>query len=259
MIRIIDSKIINRNALSKDIFSLVLSAPEIAAAASPGNFVEIKVSHDTAPLLRRPFSIGNVVDGNGIEIVYKTVGIGTEMLSRKNLGDAVSIIGPLGNHFKTDKAGAALLVAGGIGLPPIMYLAGELKKEGKPFGIVFGARSEADIIYRDELEELTRDVIFVTEDGSKGEKGLVTTYMPKMISSLRKSHENVEAFSCGPTPMLKAVAACCAQNGIEAQVSLETYMACGFGACMGCIVDTIDGYKRVCKEGPVFDAKKVVF
>ena len=235
-----------------------------AGDAAPGQFIMLKVNHGVYdPLLRRPFGIYKVFfDGlpggegrTGIEILYKVVGRGTEILAGLVPDETVDILGPLGNGFPTPKPGEkSLLVAGGIGIAPIHLLALSCKKEAT---VIFGARDKSEAPLTADIEALGIDVKTVTEDGSAGVKGLVTDIL---AGEIRKASV---IYACGPTGMLKAVAGMALGAGVRAYVSLENSMACGVGACLGCAVKRAGiakknkRYQMVCSEGPVFNSTEI--
>jgi dihydroorotate dehydrogenase electron transfer subunit len=199
--------------------------------------------------LRRPFGIV-ALEGGLAEICYKIVGKGTKALTRVRVGDAISVTGPCGRGFSLPEKGrTSVLVAGGYGVGPLMGLASGL---GGDVRFYYGAKAERDLLYIDELGALGAKVVVTTEDGSAGEKGLVTSALERDLDTL----ERAALFSCGPHGLLEAVARIGEARGIPTQVSTEEYMACGIGVCMGCVSKKADGgFARTCKDGPVFDAK----
>ncbi len=211
----------------------------------PGQFVMLQVNSSMDPFLRRPFGI--LAAGGGVlEIFYRLKGDGTLAMSKATRGDVVEVLGPLGNGFSVAaSASEHILIAGGTGLPPIWSLAQSLDA----CRLIVGARTAADMPLRERLEQMD-GVEMVTEDGSLGRKGLVTDLIGDQIGA-------AQIYACGPTPMLRAISA--KVGRVPCQVSLEERMGCGFGVCSGCVVMTVDGNKRVCKEGPVFDAAQIVW
>jgi dihydroorotate dehydrogenase electron transfer subunit len=278
-------------------FHLVLRAPQIAPLIQPGQFAHVRILPLKDALLRRPFSIFQVAGGT-FSILYKTVGKGTEALSRMHAGEEVSIIAPLGHGFSVPKSGGEipLLVAGGYGMAA-MYL---LAQRSPQKGIVFvGGRRRVDILCEKEFAALGWDVRVTTEDGSHGEKGLVTQ---PLLAELRRSRGNeaqikkaesglprrsaaeagkrkaemsqslltsaamerkLKIYACGPTPMLKAAGKIAEDFNVPAELSMDEHMCCGVGVCLTCVipVKTGDGweYQRTCTEGPVFDSCKIVW
>jgi dihydroorotate dehydrogenase electron transfer subunit len=239
-------------------FRVVMRAPEIAAAAQPGQFVHLRVLPMTDALLRRPFSIYQA-SGEDISILYKTVGKGTDVLARMGPGEALSLIGPLGHGFTVPQAGGEtpLLVAGGYGMAAMYLLAERSPQKGIAF---VGGRRRVDILCEDEFQRLGWDVRVTTEDGSHGEKGLVTQ---PLLTELKRTTAGRKLFACGPTAMLKAVAKIAEEFNVPAELSMDEHMCCGVGVCLTCVipVKTADGwdYQRTCTEGPVFDSREVLW
>ena len=196
----------------------------------------------------------------GIEVLYEVVGKGTELLSRKRPGDTVDVIGPLGNGFSVQRTArsaqrTAVLVAGGIGVAPLVALAEELKKKKIRTMVIIGAKTKSHILCEDEFKSLGCEVKITTEDGSKGTRGLATDLLRNTQYAIPNT-----LYACGPAAMLKSVAKIAEAKRVPCQVSVEERMACGVGACLGCPVKVkIGGYKMVCKDGPVFDAKEIAW
>ena len=228
----------------------------LAKNSSPGQFLNVKVSDKgTDPLLRVPLGISRITK-KGIGLLYKVVGAGTEELSLKKKGEALDILGPLGTPFNTagnGKKQEAILVAGGHGIAPLYALAEELLKKKNKVAVFMGASTKGYIVLAKEMKSLGCDVKIATEDGSLGKKGYVTCLLAEHLSRQKAdSRKPTAIYACGPRPMIAAVAREAARNGVVAQVSLDAYMACGIGVCLGCAVKTKTGYKMVCKDGPVF-------
>lgn len=236
-----------------------LLAPEIAAAAQPGQFVQIRLGDEktTDPLLARPISIYRIDSpGSSIDLIYKTVGRGTRMLAGIISGATLEIIGPLGKGFTLPehirKVG---LIAGGVGMPPLYCLAAKLRAVNPdlPITLFYGGRSRTDLLELDSWERLGVEVYAATEDGTYGEQCLVTRVLLEKISAEKFDY----CAACGPKPMLKAVREIALANRISGELSLEAHMACGVGACLGCTCKTEQGYRRVCVDGPVFPLEEV--
>lgn len=246
-------------------FHMGLSCTEGFETAIPGQFVTLRANRQQTPLLRRPFSIHRLIRENnsvrGVEILYRAVGTCTRHLSTLVKGDRVNILGPLGNGFPTSNIGRSYLVAGGIGVAPMIFLAETLQKtRTEPSGdIMFlGGRTKEDLLCTDEFQRAGMSVQLSTDDGSLGYKGLVTDLLEKAVATKRPDW----IFACGPMPMLKTVARFAQSNHIPCQVSIETLMACGLGVCLGCAMDdnkVTEKYRHVCIDGPVFDAATLTF
>ena len=212
----------------------------------PGQFVNIRVQ---GQFLRRPISVCNVEPSlNNAEplltIIYKVVGVGTEAMSHLPVGTQLDVLTVLGNGYDLTKAGnAPLLVGGGVGVPPMYMLARQLREMGKTVRVILGFNTKDEVFYEEEFRALGCDVTVTTVDGSHGIKGFVTNALDGQQSYY---------YTCGPLPMIKALIQAAGTNG---EVSMEERMGCGFGACMGCTIQTTQGPKRVCKEGPVFPAE----
>ena len=249
------AKILSQNKIADEIYSMWIET-SAAKEAKPGQFIDVYVNDDSK-LLPRPISICEVKD-DSLRIVYRVVGGGTKIMSTYKEGDEIQITGPLGNGFDM-KDGKAILVGGGIGIPPMVELAKNLsEKIGKENVIsVMGYRDEIFLV--DELEQFST-VVIATEDGSTGTKGTV-------IDALNENGVDGDVlYACGPIPMLKALKDWANEKGIECQISLEERMACGIGACLACVCKTKEKdehsnvcNKRICKDGPVFDANEIDF
>lgn len=237
-------------------FLLKLQSATSLPKMLPGQFAELRVDHTAGVLLRRPISINYVdTETNEIWFLVQQVGPGTRGLANLKEGDTVNVVLPLGNGFTlpVDKNKKVLLVGGGVGTAPLLYLAHELKAMGldeKQITFLFGARTFNDLT---EIEEFKKygSVYITTEDGSMGEKGLVTQH--SVLNTLTLDW----IYVCGPTPMMKAVAKYAHKNEISCEVSLENKMACGLGACLCCVESTPKGNLCVCKEGPVFNINQL--
>ena len=221
----------------------------------PGQFVEVRVDNSPSTFLRRPISINNVdYDRNELWLLVAAVGDGTRQLQKLQKGDRLNCMLPLGNSFTmpTDSAQKVLLVGGGVGVAPLLYFGKRIKAMGGEPTFLLGARSTKDVLERELFEQVGR-VFITTEDGSEGEKGFVTNH-----SVLAQEHFD-RISTCGPKPMMMAVARYAFKNDIECEVSLENKMACGVGACLCCVEKTVEGNKCVCKEGPVMNIKKLTW
>ena len=220
----------------------------------PGQFVEVRVDGSPSTFLRRPISI-NFVDreNNELWLLVATVGEGTKQLAKLKFGDVLNCVLPLGNGFTPAKTGEkVLLVGGGVGVAPLLYMGAEMKRQGIEPTFLLGARTANDLLMLPIFNMFGRAYV-TTEDGSMGEKGFVTNH-----SILAEEYFD-RISTCGPTPMMKAVARYARQNNVDCEVSLENLMACGLGACLCCVEKTTEGNLCVCKDGPVFNIKKLLW
>jgi dihydroorotate dehydrogenase electron transfer subunit len=275
--------VLTNEKVARGVFLMRLHAPEIAAAVWPGQFINVKVSPEQDaksklppatchlpsatcfPLLRRPFSVCEADRQAGtIALLGKIIGPGTEALARHRPGTILSVIGPLGRGFDlSNTAGAIALVAGGVGVAPMPILAMELASRGIQFDALLGSRTADEIWGERELAALGGEVHVATDDGSAGEKGLVTALLANWLQE--NAGAAMQVFACGPMPMLAAVAKLCREAQVPAQLAIETMMGCGFGICMGCPVEPAAGvqqfgrYYLACLEGPVFSAEAIRF
>ena len=254
------AEIIRAETLAPDICRLTMLAPEIAAAARPGQFVMLRAAALSDPLLRRPFSIHQVTASGWVQILFKVVGKGTALLARLAPGMKVDILGPLGNRFDLQRQGKYCLVGGGMGIAPLYFLARELQRSNPPEAVVplLGARTGSELQpLADDFTALGLEPLLATDDGSLGHHGLVIDLLANL-----SQEEPWRVYCCGPYPMMRAVVRFCREKGISCQVSLETMMACGVSACLGCAIPAADlsgPYKHVCKDGPVFDAEAIAW
>ncbi len=246
--------------LSPGVQLMRLHCPELADSIEPGQFFDLAVPGDSTHLLRLPFSYACADRASGeVEFAFRIRGEGTERLASLSEGTPTDLLGPAGRGWTVPEGTRrALLVAGGRGVVTLVALAEELHRRSVPFHVVQGASTAAGIVYTARLEELAGGgaaVRPVTEDGSVGTAGLASEVACELIAS----GDCDAVFACGPDGMMAAVAAACAASGVPCQVSMERLMACGFGACTTCLVDTRHGRKGACKEGPVFDAQEVLW
>lgn len=238
-------KIIKNNKIAKDVFKMILEG-DTTNITNAGQFINIELED---LYLRRPISICDY-DDNTITVIYKVVGQGTEKMSNLEAGHELDILTGLGNGFETSNSGdKPLIIGGGVGTPPMYRLCKNLISEGKKPNVILGFNSKEDIFYKEEFEKLGVEVYISTVDGSVGVKGFVTDIM-KTIK------DYTYFYACGPMVMLKAI---CEEANVSGEVSLEERMGCGFGACMGCTIQTKKGNKRVCREGPVFNKEDLIW
>ena len=242
---------------------LALEAPQIVAAAVPGQFVHVKVPALEMSALRRPFSIFNAEDGK-LELLYKTVGRGTAALNAAKVGDTLEVMGPLGHGFPTTCSGTPLLVGGGFGVAPLYFLARMLIQRVGDGDVAapklfVGGRTKADLLALDRFEKLGVEIHPATNDGSAGVKGLVTDPLDDEMIALKGAGKAFELFACGPDPMLKAVAMRATGAKVPGWISMDRHMICGVGACYACIQKTVRGNSRCCIEGPIFRAEDLVW
>lgn len=251
MIRQERMTVVSQREIAKDIFEMTLQG-QIVQEMSPGQFVHIRVSDLLEPLLRRPISIANIQkETEEFTIIYRAQGRGTKVLSQKQVGDEVDVLGPLGNGFPVEAARegeTALLVGGGIGVPPLYELSKQLNAKGVRTIHVLGFQTEEVAFYEEEFTKLG-ETYYVTDDGSKGFKGFVTDLLNELNPDF-----NI-FYSCGPLPMLRALASMYEEK--KGYLSLEERMGCGIGACFACICKTEEGqekdYVKICSDGPVFE------
>ncbi|MFH1542667.1 MAG: dihydroorotate dehydrogenase electron transfer subunit, partial [bacterium] len=194
------------------------------------------------------------------ELLYEVVGQGTKLLSQTKVGTELDILGPLGNGFSIDNNKKLhIVVGGGMGVAPLMELTAKLKQPNSKIIVLIGANTKENALLEREFMDIADKVYVTTDDGSYGEKGFVTELLTGIQNNAMPTnlYEKTTIYACGPKPMLKAVAEIAAKKKIDCQVSVEQRMACGFGTCLGCVIETINGYKKVCEDGPVFNSKEI--
>ncbi len=272
------AEVVEQWQLARDTFLVRIASPELAAQILPGQFLMIRARQTTDPLLGRPFALYDTYTDRagrpaGIDVVYAVIGKMTTLMSHWQAGDEVEIWGPLGNGFAAPPAGRLLMVAGGIGQTPFLAVGQEAlgrktygqpsrKPEHLPTSVIlcYGARSADYLAGIEDFERAGIDVRIATDDGSRGHQGFVTDLLKQAL----ESNEPTTVYCCGPEPMMHAVSEIIAAAGVPGYVSLESPMACGFGACFSCVtrVRMDDGewdYRRTCVEGPVFPADRIMF
>lgn len=254
----VKAKLLEKEELIKGIFRYKVETKEIAQVAKPGNFIEIRVADTIEPFLRRPISLYKINPEEGtIEFIFQVKGKGTEILSKREIGEEIDILGPLGyGTFDGKDYKKVAIIGGGIGIFPLYELARRLK-ENAEVNTYLGFRSKDFVTLEKEFGEVSDQLVITTDDGSYAEKGFAIEFLKKDIEAGK-----IDAiYACGPLPMLKAVQQLSKEKNIPCQISLEERMGCGIGACLGCAVKIVSGeepyYAHVCKRGPVFDAKEV--
>jgi len=265
------AQVLDQNEVSTGIFLIRFKCETIAARARPGQFVHVQCGNGYDPLLRRPFSFHRIAAEDGwFELLYRVAGKGTKLLTLKQPGDTVNVLGPLGTGFDTnaDSVGGnpVLLVAGGMGIAPMLALAEEVLNQKRKLMFFLGAGSAGQIPRLDALAELGVNVRICTDDGSTGRKALVTEDVEHWLRE-QEAGKRFPVFGCGPQPMLQALQQLCRTFKLPLQIAVEERMACGIGACLSCVCRTSSSqlaesewkYVRVCKEGPVFSGDEVVF
>lgn len=255
------AKVLWNKKISSGCYQIGLTCSEHYSAAKPGQFIMLRLAQQSDPLLRRPFSIHNLIISNGqaegLELLYKVVGKGTAIMARQKPGDMVDILGPLGTGFIIPRQAKSIhVVAGGIGVAPLVFLASQLYRNKFDFStcrVFIGGRTKEDLLCRDDFVQLGLKVDTTTDDGSDGDQCLVTHPL-----ELAVDHNPPDMIvACGPMPMLACVIGIADKHRIPCQVSIETMMACGLGACLGCAVEgraDQGRYLHACLDGPVFDA-----
>ena len=247
-------KIEENREIARDYYELVLSTPELAKTdILPGQFLTIRISESPSPLLRRPFAFSGQ-EGTTCSMIYQRRGPGTDVLAGKRPGDRIDIIAPLGNSWpEPEKGETAILVAGGIGMGPILYFARKLKQKDLPFSLILGSRSSEFLPSADFTEGL--NPVITTDDGTSGIKGTVSEALAT------GEYTAPRFYACGPHPMMKAVHEYAVKLNAPCHVSMEQTIACGVGACMGCVIQLTgtDRFARVCADGPIFDSREIVW
>ncbi len=252
MKRIVTAKVYKNIQLNSTLKLMEVIAPEIAAEAVPGQFVNVKVTKGIAPLLRRPFGVADVcVPRGSITLIYRVIGEVTKQMTELKPGDKLSIVGPLGQGFDL-AATKPLIVGGGTGLAPLLMLAKFGFGNGRADLLIGGRNQEEVVCWQKLYQGNVENIYLTTDDGSMGTKG---TVMAELNDLLTKDYDCV--YVCGPAPMMRAVAEASSKAGKKCQVSLERYMACGLGACLACSCEGIGKRVKVCQDGPVFWAQEV--
>lgn len=251
--QIIDLIVSENRRLNEQYILLKLNALKPLPTILAGQFAQVKIDHSSTTFLRRPLSISYVdTDKNELWFLVQIVGDGTHKLSQLSVGQTLNTILPLGNSFTfpPQKNDTPLLIGGGVGVAPLLIYGKELHQKGYTCSFLLGARSQKDLLLLEKFAQYGT-IYTTTEDGTYGEKGYVTQH------SVLKNQQFTQIYTCGPTPMMKAVARYAHEHNINCEVSLENMMGCGFGACLCCVTDTTEGNLCVCTEGPVFNTNKL--
>lgn len=237
---------------------LITLRPEVKIKKPrPGNFFMVAVDTGLDPLLKRPFSVHRWIDGN-FQLLYRVVGKGTKILSEKKPGNSLDILGPLGKGFPVPKKDRqVILVAGGMGIAPIFAMAENIKNKN-PL-LFYGTKSKKDVFLLDSFRSIGIDPIISTDDGSLGRKGNIVRVLKNYLTRHSLPVTRYVLYACGPEIMLEALSDLASEFNIKGYIAMEQNMACGIGTCLGCIVKTRKGHKRVCKEGPVFPIEEIVW
>jgi dihydroorotate dehydrogenase electron transfer subunit len=274
MFRDVEARVIANTRLSADYNVIALAAPEIAQATQPGQFVMVKSARSADPLLRRPFSVFEMLRSNGrvegLTLLSKRIGVTTKILYDAVEGDTIACLGPLGRPFEiVDPPAEAWMVAGGVGLAPFATLGEALLSRGTTTTLFYGARTGAELFYLDWFKSRGIRLVLATEDGSTGDRARITGPLERELRQLESrlptpSRSDVMIYACGPEPMLEAVAHVAAKFGRPSQVSVERTMGCGMGGCYSCVIPVQDGpnghhYVRSCIAGPVFHGEDLVW
>ena len=250
-VTILENKLVNA-----EYYKLAFSSKRLAKNVQPGQFLNLSIENTRKILLRRPFSYYRIRDSK-IEILYEILGRGTALLARKKPGETVQVLGPLGKPFRRDLKGKKrVLVAGGVGVPPLVFLAETMGKEKESLILLIGCRSKKEVLSKRELSKVMGHILYATDDGSYGTKGFVTVLLHELFK--KENPKSLFIQTCGPTLMMSAVMNLAAEFGAEGEASVEERMACGVGACLGCVVETKDGFKTSCVEGPVFSFHEII-
>ncbi|MDN5344446.1 MAG: dihydroorotate dehydrogenase electron transfer subunit [Clostridia bacterium] len=258
LIQNLEAEVLASCRVGADVYLLRLQAPTIAEIARPGQFVHVRCSETLDPLLRRPLSIHDIGDGGGLVFLYQVRGRGTAWLARQQAGSRIDILGPLGRGFTLTTNKRIALVAGGLGIVPLLFIARQALENGNQVDFFYGARDRERLYQRETLQAMGVNLLLATDDGSAGFRGPVT----KLWEQYLKERRYERAYACGPREELAEFAHLAARYDIPAEVSLEERMACGLGACRGCVTTLRDTtgnryYENVCTGGPVFDAAAV--
>jgi dihydroorotate dehydrogenase electron transfer subunit len=252
--------VLENKKVNTDYYKLIFSSKRLSQKVLPGQFINLQVDDSSDPLLRRPFSYYRV-RGTKIEVLYEILGRGTELLSKKRAGHKLRALGPLGLGFTRNLKGKKrVLVGGGVGVPPLVMLAEAVGNTGTrstaSLYFFIGCKTKGEVLPRKELAKIKGKIQYATNDGSYGVKGFVTVPLRDLLNC--KDPKSLFIQTCGPHAMMQAVVRIAREYGVAGEASIDERMACGVGACLGCVVETTDGFKTSCVEGPVFQFKDLV-
>lgn len=244
--------ITDNSKINEKYFKLTFKSAKLSRGVKPGHFLMMQIGDQYDPFLRRPFSYYRAEKGK-IEVLYEILGCGTELLSKKKKGETVQVMGPLGRPFSVkNPRKKRVLVAGGVGVPPLVFFA----EKNKTDYLLIGTKSKKEVMPKKELSKVKAKVLFSTDDGSYGVKGRVTLLLEDIV--LKEGAENIFIQTCGPMPMMNAVMALAKKFEIPGEASLDKTMGCGVGVCLGCMVKTHEGWVPSCTQGPVFAFDQLV-
>ncbi|MFA5088540.1 MAG: dihydroorotate dehydrogenase electron transfer subunit [Candidatus Omnitrophota bacterium] len=248
-------QIVSNEKVCPRFYRLRFAAPALARKIRPGQFIHVKVDAGLEPFFRRPFSVYRAL--KDVEILYEAVGQGTEILAQRKKGSYLDILGPLGHPFSLPPRGTrqVVMIAGGIGVAPFQILSDFLKGRGLQLVLLYGGRTKEHVFDMKEFKKNGCEVYITTEDGSAGVKGRVS----KLFGRISKDPRTTMVYTCGPKPMMAAVQEFARRQQLSGEMAGEEVMACGLGACLGCSIKTVSGYKTVCHDGPVFKLNEVIF
>ncbi len=248
-------KVVSNEKLCPQFWRLTFDAPQMVGSVKPGQFVHIRTGEGLEPFFRRPFSVYRAQ--KHVEILYEVVGPGTKLLSQKKRGDTLDVLGPVGTSFALPPEGTkqAVMIAGGIGVAPMLILSDVLKKKKCELVLLYGGRTRGHVYPMQEFKDGGVKAFVATDDGSVGVKGRVST----LFGKIKKDPQTTFLYTCGPNAMMAAVQDFASQHNLRGQAACEEIMACGLGACLGCSIETKHGYRTVCYDGPAFDIHEVIF
>ena len=242
--------VLENKKVNGEYYKLVFSSPKLSKNVLPGQFLNLQIENHEGLLLRRPFSYYRI-KGSKIEVLYEILGRGTALLAEKRAGHKLKALGPLGKPFSQKiKGKKPILVAGGVGVPPLVFLAETTRGSGIAPVLLIGCGTKDEALPKKELSQVKGPVFYATDDGSYGRKGFVTVLLHDILK--KEDPKSLFVQTCGPRAMMSAVVNLAKEFGVEGEASIDERMACGVGSCLGCVVETKDGFKTSCVEGPVF-------